>query len=68
MINALKLIHAQHRELKYNHWPSYTIAPRCRHVIPELRSGMCRNFSLQLIIPSFCLQYKLICGSYEQHE
>jgi len=60
MNNALKLIHVQHGELKFNHQPSYIIAPWCGRIIPELRSRMRWNRHLQLIILSFRLQYKTV--------
>jgi len=65
MINAWKLIRAQHGELKFDRRPSYIIAPRCGRIIPELRSRMRWNCRLQLIILNFRLQYKTVHGKLQ---
>jgi len=62
MINAWKLIRAQHGELKFDCRPSYIIAPWCGHIISELRSRMRWNRRVQSIILNFRLQYKTVHG------
>ena len=68
MNNALKLIRAQHGELKFDRRPSCIIAPRCGRIIPELRSRMRWNRCLQLIILSFSLdKLYMVIGCYTNH-